>query len=141
MSSDARAQTLDRDVVTPSRTPSRRLPAIVVILAVPLVALIAVLVTRAVEGPSSSGGTAAGSNTVVIKNFAFQPARLTVAPGTRLTITNRDSTAHTLSAKNGAFDTGPLEGGKSTTITVKRAGTYAYICRIHSTMTGTVVVR
>ena len=46
-----------------------------------------------------------------------------------------------MSAKNGAFDTGPIEGGKSTTVTVKKAGTYAYICRIHSTMKGTVVVR
>jgi plastocyanin len=141
MSSDARAQTLDRDVVTPAPAASRRPPAIVVILAVPLVALIAILVTRAIEGPSSTGGIAAGTNTVVIKNFAFQPARLTVAPGTRLTITNRDSTAHTMSAKNGAFDTGPIEGGKSATVTVKKAGTYAYICRIHSTMKGTVVVR
>jgi plastocyanin len=141
MSSDARAQTLDRDAVTPSRTSSRRPPAVLVILAVPLIAVIAIFATRAVEGPSSSGGAAAGSNTVVIRNFAFQPARLTVAPGTRLTITNRDSTAHTMSAKNGAFDTGPIEGGKSTTITVKKAGTYAYICRIHSTMKATVVVR
>ena len=141
MSSDARAQTLDRDAVTASRTGSRRPPAIVVIVAVPLIALVAVLVTRAVEGPSSTGGAAAGSNTVVIKNFSFQPARITVAPGTRLMVTNRDSTAHTFSANNGAFDTGPIDGGKSATVTVKRAGTYPYICRIHSTMKGTVVVR
>ena len=141
MTSDARAQTLDRDAVTASRTSSRRPPAIVVILAVPLFAVIAILATWAVEGPSASGGAAAGSNTVVIKNFAFQPARLTVAPGTRLTITNRDSTAHTFSAKNGAFDTGPIDGGKSTTVTVKQAGTYSYVCRIHGTMKGTVVVR
>ena len=46
-----------------------------------------------------------------------------------------------MSAKNGAFDTGPLEGGKSTTITVTKPGTYSYICRIHSTMHGTLVVR
>ena len=141
MSSDARAQTLDRDAVTASPTSSRRPPAILVIFAVPLVALIAILATRAVEGPSPTVAAAAGSNSVVIQNFSFHPAKLTVAPGTRLTITNRDNTEHTMSANNGAFDTGPIEGGKSVTVTVKKAGTYPYICKIHTTMKGTVVVR
>ena len=141
MSSDARAQMLDRDAVNASPRSSRRPPAILVILAVPIVALAAVLVTRAVEGPSPTVGAATGGNTVVIQNFSFHPAKLTVAPGTRLTITNRDNTAHTMSASNGAFDTGPIEGGKSATVTVNKAGTYPYICRIHSNMKGTVVVR
>ena len=140
MSSDARAQTLDRDAVNASPRSSRRPPAILVILAVPVLALAAVLVTRAVEGPSPTVAAAAG-NSVVIQNFSFHPAKLTVAPGTRLTITNRDNTAHTMSASNGAFDTGPIEGGKSAPVTVKKAGTYPYICKIHTTMKGTVVVR
>jgi len=38
-------------------------------------------------------------------------------------------------------DTGPIEGGKSATVTVQQAGTYPYICKIHNTMKGTVVVR
>ena len=142
MTPDARAQTVDPDVVSaPRPTPARRPSTIVVALAVPVVALVALFVTRAVEGPSTAGGAAAGANAVVIRNFSFQPARLTVAPGTRVTITNRDGTAHTMSAKNGAFDTGPLEGGKSTTITVTKPGTYSYICRIHSNMHATLVVR
>jgi plastocyanin len=140
MSPDARAQTLDRDTVNASRRSSRRPPAILVILAVPVLALAAVLVTRAVEGPSPTIAAAA-SNSVFIQNFSFHPAKLTVAPGTRLTITNRDNTEHTMSASNGAFDTGPIEGGKSVTVTVKKAGTYPYICKIHTTMKGTVVVR
>ena len=141
MTPDARAQTVDGDVVNvPRPSRSRRPPTIVVALVVPLVALIAILVTRAVEGPSSASA-AAGANTVVIRNFSFQPARLTVAPGTHITITNRDGTAHTMSARNGAFDTGPLDGGKSATITVNKAGTYAYRCRIHSNMHGTLVVK
>jgi len=141
MSSDARAQMPDGDAVSASRGSSRRPPAILVILAVPIVALAAALVTRAVEGPSPTVGAAVGSNTVVIQNFSFHPATLTVAPGTRLTVTNRDNTAHTMSANDGAFDTGPIEGGRSVTVTVRRAGTHSYICKIHNTMKGTVVVR
>lgn len=141
MSSDARAQTPAADAVRPRGGSTRRPSALLVALAVPVVAVIAVVVTRAVEGPSSAAGANAGRNTVVIQNFSFRPARLTVAPGTHVTVTNRDNTAHTMSAQNGAFDTGPIDGGKSVTITVNKAGTYAYICKIHSNMHGTVVVR
>jgi plastocyanin len=141
MSIDAPAPTPGPDAVRPRGGSSRRPPTLLVVLAVPVVALFAVLVTRAVEGPATGAGASAGSNTVVIQNFSFRPARRTVAPGTQLTVTNRDTTAHTMSAQNGAFDTGPIDGGKSVTVKVNKVGTYAYACRIHSNMHGVVVVR
>ena len=59
-----------------------RPPTWLVALAVPVIALIAVVVTRAVEGPSSSSTVArAGANAVVIQNFAFHPQKVTVAKG------------------------------------------------------------
>ena len=140
MSTDA-PPTPDPDAMRPRGGSSRRPSALLVVLAVPVVALLAVVVTRAVEGPASGADTTAGRNAVVIQNFSFRPARLTVAPGTQLTVTNRDTTAHTMSAQNGAFDTGPIDGGKSVTVKVNKAGTYAYICRIHNNMHGVVVVR
>ena len=52
--------------------------------------------------------------------------------------TNRDSTTHTLTANKGAFDAGRISPGKTTSIVVKKPGTYAYHCEIHNFMKGTI---
>jgi plastocyanin len=119
----------------------RRARTVLCALAVPLVALIAVAVTRVVAGPSDVSAAPAKPNAVVIKNFAFSPDRLVVATGAKIKITNGDGTAHTFSAKDGSFDTGELGGGKSKAVKVDRAGTFAFYCKIHTYMTGTLVVR
>ena len=130
-------------MATPTVTTPRRPSIALVALAVPLIALIALVITRAVEGPSSAtaatGGT--GGTGIVIRNFAFTPRTLTVAPGTKLQVTNADGTQHTFTADNGAFATGVLGGGKHAVVTVQKAGTYRYHCDIHPNMTGTLVVR
>ena len=65
----------------------------------------------------------------------------TVAPGTTVTVTNKDGLNHTLTSKAGGFDTGDIPGGPSKTfIAPKKAGSYSYICMIHQYMTGTLVV-
>src|SRR5579884_2737930 len=51
--------------------------------------------------PTSTGG---GANTIVIQGFAFHPATLTVAAGATVTVKNEDSTDHTVTAENKAFD-------------------------------------
>jgi plastocyanin len=93
-------------------------------------------------GSTGSGSTPAAADTISINNFAFGPATLTVAPGTKITVVNHDSATHTVTAtKNKAFDTGDVAGGKSTTFTAPTApGTYAYICSIHQYMMGTLIV-
>ena len=120
----------------------KKLPTLIVALAVPIVAVIAVVVTRAVEGPSSStAAVASNGKTVVIKNFAFAPKTLTIASGSTLGVTNADGTQHTFTADNGSFATGVLASGKHAVVTVNKAGTYRYHCDIHPNMTGTLVVR
>ncbi|WP_395296638.1 cupredoxin domain-containing protein [Kitasatospora hibisci] len=91
---------------------------------------------------TATGAPTAGQVTVTIKNFLFHPATFTVAPGAKITVTNQDSTGHTLTAIDKEFDTGLLEQGQSATITAPSApGSYAYHCDIHPTMTGTLVVQ
>ncbi len=118
-----------------------RPPTWLLALAVPVIALIAILVTRAVEGPSSSTVTRTGANAVVIQNFAFHPQKLTVAKGTTLKVRNADNTVHTFSAKNGSFDTGELDSGKNATVALQQSGTFSFFCKIHNFMTGAVVVK
>jgi plastocyanin len=91
---------------------------------------------------SPSGGlSGSGSDAITIQNFAFSPARLTVAAGATVTVTNKDQVAHTLTATKGGFDTGEIAAGQSKSFTApNNPGTYPYICSIHQYMSGTLVV-
>ncbi|MEH0424382.1 cupredoxin domain-containing protein [Streptomyces sp. B21-083] len=93
---------------------------------------------------ASSAATSSGSGTahIVIENFAFSPANLEVRPGAKVTVENRDSATHTVTATGGkAFDTGNIKGGATVTFTApSTSGSYSYICTIHPTMKGTLTV-
>ena len=89
-----------------------------------------------------SGSVLAATRSVTIAGFAFSPATRTIAVGDKVTWTNNDGTAHTATANGGAFDTGSIAAsGGSATITFSKAGTYAYHCTIHPSMTGRIVVQ
>jgi hypothetical protein len=77
---------------------------------------------------------------VSIADFAFTPDLLTVEPGAEVTWTNEDPTAHTVTAGDGSFDSGPLEDGAWFSYRFDRPGTFSYACVIHPTMRGTVRV-
>ena len=120
----------------------RRIPTWLVVLIVPVVAVIAVVVTNFVsdDQQGTASGSAAAPDTVVIKDFSFSPKPITVKTGSTITVINDDNTTHTLTADNGAFNTGDLGGGRRGSVTVDRAGTYPYHCTIHTFMTGTARV-
>jgi len=88
--------------------------------------------------PTCSSGIGTGQQ-VAIAGFKFTPATLTVNAGSTVSWTNGDSTAHTVTFDNGP-DCGNLNQAASTTATFSAPGTYAYHCKIHPTMTGSVTV-
>jgi plastocyanin len=103
----------------------------------------------ATETPEASETTAAsectdgatGTQTVTIAGFAFAPATLSLPAGTTVTWTNQDPTTHTATADDGAaFDCDPVGAGASMSFTFATPGTFAYHCKIHPTMTGTITV-
>jgi plastocyanin len=81
--------------------------------------------------------------TVTISNFAFSPAILSVAAGTKVTWTNKDEDAHTVtSADAGAtFKSAALGTDNKFSFTFGKPGTYKYFCSIHPHMVGTIVVK
>jgi plastocyanin len=82
------------------------------------------------------------TRTVLIQNFKFQPAHITIKRGTRVIWINRDNSPHTASAKNGkSFDSGLLRKGKRYGHTFKRVGKKPYYCKIHPHMKGSVTVK
>jgi plastocyanin len=74
-------------------------------------------------------------------NFAFSPATLTVKTGTKVSWTNKDTVTHTVTADQGAFNSGLLSPGNSFSFTFTQAGTYSYHCNIHHSMMATIIVQ
>ena len=94
------------------------------------------------SGSGASAGAATTTRSVTISNFMFSPMTASVAPGSTVSVTNKDSVTHTLTATGGQFDTGDIGPGQTKTFTApSKAGTYSYICNIHQYMQGTIVVR
>ena len=82
------------------------------------------------------------TKTILIQNFSFNPAHITIKRGTKVRWINKDSTAHTATAnKKRSFDSGRLGKGQRYTHTFKRAGKQRYHCEIHPDMMGSVVVK
>ena len=93
--------------------------------------------------PPASGGPTA---TITIPSSdgygtsSFAPGNLTVAPGTTVTWSNRDSVAHSTASSNGNLWSATIEAGGSYAYTFAARGSYNYRCTIHSGMSGTVTV-
>ena len=83
---------------------------------------------------------ASSSNAVSIKDTAFNPTAITVKAGDKVTWTNNDGFAHTVTLDDNSVDSGNLAAGATFDNTFATAGTFAYHCKIHSSMHGTVTV-
>jgi plastocyanin len=99
--------------------------------------------TPAPAAPAPAGGATSAS--IDVQGRAFKTASLEVAKGTAVTWSNKDSFGHTVSGgtpptKSGAFD-GQLAAGGTFSFTFNDTGTFPYFCAIHTSMTGTIVVR
>lgn len=99
------------------------------------------------SSPMTSAGTgggavSAGAAAITISNYAYQtPA--SVAPGAVVTVTNMDTVEHTVTADQGAaFDVEVKENGGTATFTApSQPGTYAFHCKYHPNMHGTLTVK
>ena len=94
--------------------------------------------SAAAAGPTCATGLGTGQQ-VAIANFSFTPGTLTVSHGGTVSWTNGDSATHTVTFDNGP-DCGNLATGTSATVTFPSAGTFAYHCKIHASMKGTITV-
>ncbi len=114
----------------------RRLLAIILLLAVVLFAG----GCQSYGKPAPAPAPGATGSSITISNFAFSPASITVPAGTTVTWTNKDSPTHTVSAKDGTFDSGNLATGATFSYTFSQKGTFEYSCKLHPSMSGKVIV-
>ena len=97
--------------------------------------------TAASTPAASSTPAPSGGATVAIKGFAFAPETIKAKAGEKITWSNDDAAAHTVTAKSGGeLDSGTIAQGASFSFTPEKAGTIEYFCEIHPSMVGTIEV-
>jgi|SRR3989344_2228638 len=82
--------------------------------------------------------TATETNSVEIKDFAFNPATINIKAGTVVTWTNKDAAKHTV--KLDEIESPSLAKGQSWSYSFTTPGTYNYICGLHPSMQGKIIV-
>ncbi len=116
----------------------------IIIVAAVIFAVLALVVACGSSGGTTTtapGTSGSGGAQVVMKDFAFDPASVTIKAGESVAWTNQDSATHTVVGDNGEFQSGDLANGADFAFTFDKAGTYTYHCGIHPSMKGTVVVQ
>ncbi len=93
--------------------------------------------TTGSTGSSSGGG--AGTVSVSLQNFAFNPSNVTAKVGDTVSFTNNDSVQHHIFV--GSTDMGVQDPGATVTFKADKAGTYPLKCIIHPSMTGSLTVQ
>lgn len=76
---------------------------------------------------------------VTIKNVKFDPETLTVKLHDQVVWKNEDTVTHNV--KGTGWGNVPIGPGENFTQAFDKAGTFTYVCAIHPTMTGTIIVK
>jgi plastocyanin len=90
--------------------------------------------------PTAPTQAAIGAVTVTIADFEFISETLEVPAGTTVEWVNGDAFAHSIAAEDGSFQSPDIGSGERFSFTFTEPGTYAYLCGIHPTMRGTIIV-
>ncbi len=78
---------------------------------------------------------------VRIVDFAFEPATITIKPGTTVVWTNDGPTEHnTVSKKGKVWESNIMEKGDVYSYRFEKSGEFPYWCTLHPSMLGTVKV-
>jgi plastocyanin len=96
--------------------------------------------------PGGGGGTTPADVTITITGMngsqSFSPSPASVRAGQMVAWHNSDSITHTATADSGAFSTGNIAAGAtSSPIMMSTAGSISYHCSLHPTMTGSLTVQ
>ena len=94
---------------------------------------------RAASAPSRAAP--APAHTVTIAGMRFSPAVVQARRGERIEWVNNDLVPHTVTARDGSFDSKTIAAGASWAWVPTRAGSAAYACAYHPDMTASVTIR
>ncbi len=93
-------------------------------------------------GGDSTSPTPVATTSVEVRDFAFSPAAIVVAPGATVTWTFVGSATHSVEFASATITDSPdLSNGTHATAMPMAVGTYSYSCGFHASMSGTVQVQ
>ena len=81
---------------------------------------------------------------IKISKFKFEPAEVTVKPGTRIRWVNLDDTPHTVQSTQGqekVIASKAMDTDDKYELVIAKEGDYSYFCTVHPFMTGIIHVR
>ena len=91
----------------------------------------------------ATGGAGGTTQTITIKDFAFNPSQITGPAGATLTITitNNDSATHSFTLDDNSVSQDVASGATETVkVPLPSSGTVGWHCKYHPTMTGTITI-
>ena len=93
------------------------------------------------SGTASSCAPSGPTQTVDLKDFAFEPTCIGASTGSTIALQNTGSTLHTFTITGTAIDQ-KLDAGADGQVSLAgiAPGTYAVVCTVHPQMTGTLQV-
>jgi plastocyanin len=104
------------------------------------VAVLAATLVAAGCGGTGSSTPVATTEVSMAKSYRFDPKTIEIEAGQTVTWTNDDNFTHTVEVDG--QDDHEVGRGESVSIAFDKAGTYDYVCTLHSKdMHGTVIVR
>lgn len=105
-----------------------------------LIPMLTVAVAAGCGGSGEPAAPVATTDVSMAKSYRFDPGRIEVAAGDRVTWTNDDNFTHTVQV-DGQQDH-KVERGERVSIAFPEPGTYHYVCTLHRRdMDGEVIVR
>lgn len=103
------------------------------------IVIISLLVMGCSQSMKKGTFTTTEGNIVTISGYAFDPPAIKVNAGSTITWINEDSAPHTI--KFDAFESEKLNSGGKYEHVFAEAGEFTYICGLHPSMKGKVIVQ
>ena len=93
------------------------------------------------SGVGIAAPTKGAVHTVLIEGMKFVPETIAVTEGDTVVWTNKDLFPHTVTAVGGRFDSHEIKATKSWKYVPRKKGEFGYVCTLHPTMKGMLVVK
>jgi plastocyanin len=107
----------------------------------PAMAALALVTAPVVSGCRPGRAAAPARHVVEIRQFEFRPDTLRVAVGDTVVWINRDIVGHTATDSAGAWDSGELPKDGRWAYVPRAAGEWVYLCALHPSMKGRLIVK
>ena len=106
--------------------------------ALSFVSVLVLLTSCAGPGADSTAGK---THTVSMDGTGFAPSDITVHVGDTIVWKNEDPFPHTATSQSAGFDSKDIDEGQSWSYTATKKGDFDYVCTLHPTMKGALIVR